>query len=666
MNLREDFLDIVSAEVRVGIGEMCLTAKSGHLGGSLSSVELMVALYFNNILRYSPGDPNYPDRDRVLVRGHLGPLRYKIFSLLGWIDKNELSTYGRLGSRLQGHEDMDVCPGVDITPSGSLGMLLSYAAGAGVALKRIRSNARIFVFLGDGEEQEGSVSEAARHIPVLGLDNVVCILDKNHKQLSSSTNVVDGKSNIKKIWEGYGWNVSEIEKGNSIKGISSVMNELKYGTGSPNFVIANTVKGKGLPGAVEHFCGYHTIGTCTDQKVNQMINKNITIIKKNSLTRTSVQKMVKDRVKKLNPAKGLNSLLENKRRRIAVNLQEGYSDEIIKAYSEFSTKYKTKRDVVNRFSGSLLLNEMSLIREVNRIFNKNNANFYFLNADLLDPELVSLLGFDDVKYSYIDVGIREQHLISMAHGISVTDKNSRIVVHFGDSLLYRVADQLNIISESSSRIILLTFFSGLSNCRNGSTHQSVSQPLLVNGLPGFRHFEPANVSDLRHSMNNALTNDDGPYYIRVHGTGIMPDEDNEKFSPYNVVYASTDKKGKSEFVIIAIGLLVAPAIDAAKKLHISFGLGIKVIKLVDLSLINTSLLEHLSGKYVLCLYNGNPRLIQSLIASRILEEDIPYPKKVISHGFIKGESGTLDELLKKYQFDKEGIVRLILNKFVGK
>ena len=241
-----------------------LNANNGHLGGNMSSVELLTALYFGGIFNFDPEDSKNPNRDRVLIRGHEGPLRYTIFSLLNYIDKDELNTYRTFGSRLQGHEDMKITPGVDITPSGSLGMLLSYGVGSAIANKDKGIDAKTIVFLGDGEEQEGNVEEAARHATTLNLDNLICILDKNKKQLSRPTEESDGHD-IKKIWEGYGWNVLEIKNGNDIEQVLEVYKQLSN-IKSPTMVIANTIKGYGVKGAEDHYSGYHTLSSTNDKE----------------------------------------------------------------------------------------------------------------------------------------------------------------------------------------------------------------------------------------------------------------------------------------------------------------------------------------------------------------------------------------------------------------
>ena len=125
----------ISAYVRTSALGTILNAKNGHIGGNMSSVELLTALYFGGVFNFDPTDDKNENRDRVLIRGHEGPLRYTIFSILDYINKDELSTYRKYGSRMHGHEDMHETPGVDITPSGSLGMLLSYGVGSAITNK---------------------------------------------------------------------------------------------------------------------------------------------------------------------------------------------------------------------------------------------------------------------------------------------------------------------------------------------------------------------------------------------------------------------------------------------------------------------------------------------------------------------------------------------------
>lgn len=256
----------ISKYVRTIALDTIMAAENGHIGGNMSSVELLTTLYFGGQFNFDINDSKNENRDRVLIRGHEGPLRYTIFSLLGYLEPEELKTYRSFGSRLQGHEDMFITPGVDITPSGSLGMLLSYGVGACIANKDKNNNSRTIVFLGDGEEQEGNISEAARHAAKLNLDNLICILDKNKKQLSGPTVNSDGNTDIKKVWEGYGWDVIEIKNGNDINQIYETYDKLQN-ISKPTMIIANTVKDLGVKEAEKHFSGYHTLSSVSNKDV---------------------------------------------------------------------------------------------------------------------------------------------------------------------------------------------------------------------------------------------------------------------------------------------------------------------------------------------------------------------------------------------------------------
>ena len=256
----------MSKYIRMSALDVILTANNGHIGGNLSSVELLTALYFCGEFHFDLNDSKNENRDRVLIRGHEGPLRYTIFSLLGYINQDELKTYRAFGSRLQGHEDMHETPGVDITPSGSLGMLLSYGVGSCISNKDKNLDTKTVVFLGDGEEQEGNVAEAARNAATIGLDNLICILDQNKKQLSRPTEYSDGKADVKKIWEGYGWDVLEIENGNDIEQVMDVYSKLSN-IKRPTLVIAHTTKGLGVIDAQKHFSGYHTLSAANNKQI---------------------------------------------------------------------------------------------------------------------------------------------------------------------------------------------------------------------------------------------------------------------------------------------------------------------------------------------------------------------------------------------------------------
>jgi len=182
--------------------------------------------------------------------------------------------YRKFNSGLPGHEDHLETKGVDISPSGSLGMILSYGVGCAYVAKYKKENYKTFVFLGDGEEQEGNISEAARHASHMQLNNLIVIIDKNSKQLSNLVKEIDS-SDLFSIWTGYGWKVLELKNGHNIADIKAIYNKAiknLENNNKPVLIIANTTKGFKLSGCKKHFSGYHTISNCNLDIVKSSIN----------------------------------------------------------------------------------------------------------------------------------------------------------------------------------------------------------------------------------------------------------------------------------------------------------------------------------------------------------------------------------------------------------
>ncbi|MBQ3301340.1 MAG: transketolase, partial [Eggerthellaceae bacterium] len=180
-------LNRIANDVRIDIVRMVAEAGSGHPGGSLSAADIMTALYFGGVMEYDPEDPNKPDRDRfVLAKGHAAPVLYATLAQAGFFPKEELLTLRKLGSRLQGHPDRNLLPGVEVS-TGSLGQGLSISCGMAAGLKLAGNDAAVFALLGDGECQEGQVWEAAMFAAHNKLDNLVAIVDRNGLQIDGRT-----------------------------------------------------------------------------------------------------------------------------------------------------------------------------------------------------------------------------------------------------------------------------------------------------------------------------------------------------------------------------------------------------------------------------------------------------------------------------------------------
>lgn len=243
-----------AAEMRRDIVVMVGAAQSGHPGGSLSAADIVAALYFH-VMRYDPANPKDPNRDRfVLSKGHASPVLYAALAEAGFFPKEEIITFRRINSRLQGHPDMKKLPGVEFT-TGSLGQGLSGAAGMAIAGKVDKRDYRVFCLVGDGESQEGQIWEAAMSSAHYELDNLTAITDFNGLQIDGSNEVIMGVTPLADKWRAFGWHVIEID-GHDFKQILDALSPDQKVAGKPTMIIAKTVKGKGVS-FMENVCDWH-------------------------------------------------------------------------------------------------------------------------------------------------------------------------------------------------------------------------------------------------------------------------------------------------------------------------------------------------------------------------------------------------------------------------
>jgi len=242
-------LSSIARECRVQIIRMLTHAGSGHPGGSLSVIDLVVSIMFGR-MRHDPARPNWPERDRlILSKGHAVPAMYAAMARAGYFPDERLLTLRKLGSSLQGHPDRTALPGIEAA-TGSLGQGLSISLGLALGFRLGDKPNRVYCILGDGEIQEGQVWEAAMAGPKLGqpahgVGNLTVILDKNRVQLDDFvTKILDLEPVVQK-WQAFGWPVIEID-GHDFDQIGKALDQAQAHTGGPTFIVAHTVKGKGV------------------------------------------------------------------------------------------------------------------------------------------------------------------------------------------------------------------------------------------------------------------------------------------------------------------------------------------------------------------------------------------------------------------------------------
>lgn len=237
-------LEAISKRVRRSIIEMITAAKSGHPGGSLSAVELLVGLYFDQ-MKHDPKNPKWTDRDRfILGKGHAAPVLYAVMAEAGYVPKDQLNTLRKMGSIYQGHPDVRFIPSLEAS-TGSLGEGLSVGLGMAFAARLNGSPSRTYVMLGDGEIQEGQIWEAAMFGSFHKLDNIVALVDYNKIQLDGWVKDIMDLEPIGDKWRAFGWHTITID-GHNLAEVRSAYIEAAATKDKPTVVIAHTVKGKGV------------------------------------------------------------------------------------------------------------------------------------------------------------------------------------------------------------------------------------------------------------------------------------------------------------------------------------------------------------------------------------------------------------------------------------
>ncbi len=231
-------------ELRKEITTMIYNAQSGHPGGSLSCIDMLVGLYYYK-LKIDPKNPLWQDRDRfVLSKGHCSPAIYSVLADKGFFPKSELDGYRKIDRMLQGHPELNT-PGIDFA-GGALGQGICFALGIALACRLDKIKCNVYAMIGDGEAQEGAVWEASMAAAFYKLDNLIVILDKNQVQQTGKTKDIMDIGDVVLKWKAFGWNVIEINGHEMAQIIIALDKASKMKNKKPTIIISNTIKGKGV------------------------------------------------------------------------------------------------------------------------------------------------------------------------------------------------------------------------------------------------------------------------------------------------------------------------------------------------------------------------------------------------------------------------------------
>lgn len=238
-----DWLASKANQIRRDLLNMIYAAKTGHTGSSMSCADIMTVLFYD-VLRIDPKQPDWPDRDRfILSKGHAVEGYICILADLGFFPKDELQTFSRFGARLIGHPNNKV-PGVEMN-TGALGHGLSISVGMAIAARKLKKDYRVYTLMGDGEQAEGSVWEAAMAAAHYRLDNLIAIIDRNRLQISGCTEDVMSLEPLAEKWHSFGWAVVPVD-GHDHAALSHALHNVPAQAGKPTLILARTVKGRAV------------------------------------------------------------------------------------------------------------------------------------------------------------------------------------------------------------------------------------------------------------------------------------------------------------------------------------------------------------------------------------------------------------------------------------
>ena len=612
-------LNDFTTQVRRDILRMVHAVNSGHPGGSLGCAEFLTVLYQTIMVRKSGFDMNGNGEDLFfLSNGHISPVFYSVLARSGYFDIDELSTFRKLNSRLQGHPTThESLPGIRIA-SGSLGQGMSVAIGAAQAKKLNNCSHIVYSLHGDGELQEGQNWEAIMYASAKKVDNLIATVDLNGKQIDGSTDTVLHMGSIRAKFESFGWEVIDIKNGNDIDSIIDGMNlaKSKTGNGIPICVLLHTEMGNGVDFMMNTHA-WHGKAPNNEQLVTALVQNPETLGDYNT---TFVGAENNHKYKSNNIfAIDKTALFEGKK------------------VSDLNTGSKDTR------SGfGVAMTELG----------SKNQNVVALCADLIGS-----LKFDDFKKNhegrFFQIGIAEANMIGIAAGLTIGGKIP-FTGTFANFSTGRVYDQIRqSVAYSNKNVKICASHAGLTLGEDGATHQILEDIGLMKMLPGMTVINTCDYNQTK-AATLAIAEHVGPVYLRF-GRPVVPNF-MPADQPFEIGKAILLKKG-TDVTIVATGHLVWEALIAAEQLA-SQGISAEVINIHTIKpLDETAILNSVSKTKCIVTaeeHNFLGGLGESV--ARVLTLNSPLPQEFVAVNDSFGESGTPEQLMEKYELNAKAII----------
>jgi len=621
-------------------------AGSGHAGGTLSIMDIAAALYLR-VADHDPKHPDWPGRDRIIwSTGHKAPSLYVALGFAGFFPKEEVATLRKLYSPYQGHPHWLKLPGVEVS-TGSLGQGLSIAVGIALAAKLDRKDYRTFCIMGDGEQQEGQIWEAAMEAGHYKLDNLVGIVDRNRLQIDGWVKDVMNVEPLEEKYSSFGWEVITID-GHDMKQVIHALEKGKGGMGKPVVILADTVKGKGVS-FMQDVAGWHGKSPNEEELTKALMELGLG-------TKVPVRQLV-DRAKRYQAQ--VNRKLDSKMPLFHRNYWWN-------ADSKMKVEMKPTR---MGFGQSLAANG-------------DDPRVVCFGLDISGSITISefYANKPERKSRWISMGIAEQSATSAAAGLA---KEGKLPV-FGTYATFAAARNLDQIRTSicygNFNVLIAGAHGGVSVGPDGATHQALEDLFAMCGLPNMNVVVPCDVVETRKATDYLLLKHVGPKYIRfareatpIVTTGDTPfvfgkanvirlRNESEKFiEAFETKLESQYPSEKEDLTIVACGPMVPEAMRAAWILKSDFGYETRILNLHTLKPLDTEAIVRAAGDTGVVI-TAEEHQIGALawpVASAITQSQALYGVPVITGAIgVKdrfGDSGAPWELIKEFEVSAEHI-----------
>ena len=618
-------------------------AGSGHSGGSLSSADIVSALYLRT-MRHKPIDPDWDARDRLFFSaGHKAPAWYIPLGYTGYFDVKQTATLRKMDSPFCGHPDRKKCTGIEAS-CGSLGQGLSIAVGDALAARLDKKDYRVYCLMGDGEQQEGQIWEAAMEAAHYKLDNLVGIVDKNCLQIDGEVCNVMNIDPIDEKYRAFGWHVVVCD-GHSIEALISAFEEAARTKGKPTVIIAKTVKGKGVS-FMENQAGWHGRAPNRDELDKAIIE-------------LGVQHLPKDEMIA-----------------IAAAHQKKVSAEIEVAMPKFSKNYWWNAQEKMKV-------EMKSTKEGfgDELDSNENPNVVALGADISGSISINMFYKNKPgrKDRFFSMGIAEQSGTCVAAGMAKEGK----IPFFGTYGVFaagRALDQVRTtVCYGNWNVKIVGAHGGISVGPDGATHQALEEIFQIAGLPNMNLLIPCDMAETKKATAAMIDQINGPCYIRFAreptpiitspstpykfgmATVIHYNGEQQKFADAFEHKLSTDAAGgKDDIALISCGPEVAEAMRASWILKEEFGITSRVVNLSTIKPLDKEALVAAARECgcVLTVEEHQKGGMGNLVAAAILTEchqPLVFDMMGVEDRF--GETGAPWELIKRFGLSAEHIAQ---------